>query len=604
MKLKSTLLLCIGFFFLCIGCSSNDEIDPTPPPTDPDLPGITLEEGQPDELTTYADDEQANVYIKFNARSPWAVKVTETTSKSTEPNETDWLRLLSKDNDTEIYQGNPGAFELRVVLDINYTGKDREAQIELQAGTNKIYFKIIQKAITEIGEIPEKIPVTDIMLNNYNLQLAMGAFKTLRATIEPEEASDKRIIWKSDNEEIATVDPVTGKVTGVRTGETLIIATARDDDAISASCQVTVIADFNILTEEHTPDPVLRAWLNETLAQAGGIYTASQAASYNGTLDFSWREGTLLDKITSYKGLEFFTSVEELIFNNNKRSTELDFSGNTMLKKLKISSFVYLSTVNISENLYLEELDMDVQITELDVTNKSELRRLNLGQVKIQTLDLSKNTKLEELSLSDLSNLGGIDLSNNHELTKLEAVGTPLENINIQNCTKLTYLMLNGSRFEEIDLSPFLNLDFLWISNNPNIKKVDVTYNTRLQFLLVTYCNLIEKLEVSHLADLEHLMYNSNNIAQQVDISNNPLLEELNCSYNPIEEIDISQNRNLKRLYCDYTQIKELDISNCENLQALWAQRTPLETLYVWPNFDASTLNATLPEGVNILPKP
>lgn len=83
------------------------------------------------------------------------------------------------------------------------------------------------------------IPVTGITLNKTTLTLFVGANETLIAAITPTDATDKTIIWNSNDETKATVD-ATGKVTGVAVGEVMITAKAGEK---TDSCLVTVILD-------------------------------------------------------------------------------------------------------------------------------------------------------------------------------------------------------------------------------------------------------------------------------------------------------------------------------------------------------------------------
>ena len=62
------------------------------------------------------------------------------------------------------------------------------------------------------------IPVMSVTLNKTVLTLETGASETLTATVAPVEATNKKVTWKSDKPEIASVD-ANGKVTGVKAGE-------------------------------------------------------------------------------------------------------------------------------------------------------------------------------------------------------------------------------------------------------------------------------------------------------------------------------------------------------------------------------------------------
>lgn len=86
---------------------------------------------------------------------------------------------------------------------------------------------------------PNKISVTGVKLNKTSLAMTKGDEETLKATVEPEEATDKSVEWRSDHPEIADVDEKTGKVTAKDGGEANIIVKTIDGE-FSDTCKVTV----------------------------------------------------------------------------------------------------------------------------------------------------------------------------------------------------------------------------------------------------------------------------------------------------------------------------------------------------------------------------
>ena len=82
------------------------------------------------------------------------------------------------------------------------------------------------------------IPVTLITLNSSSVTLKVGETALLEATVFPEDASDKNVIWYSSNPDVA--DVAGGRITAVRFGQTVITAQVGD---CSASCTVTVLTD-------------------------------------------------------------------------------------------------------------------------------------------------------------------------------------------------------------------------------------------------------------------------------------------------------------------------------------------------------------------------
>lgn len=75
-------------------------------------------------------------------------------------------------------------------------------------------------------------------MSKTTLALEVGATMTLSATISPSNASDKSIQYVSSDTSVATITPVQGKITGVKTGTATITATTKNGK--TATCEVTV----------------------------------------------------------------------------------------------------------------------------------------------------------------------------------------------------------------------------------------------------------------------------------------------------------------------------------------------------------------------------
>lgn len=84
----------------------------------------------------------------------------------------------------------------------------------------------------------EPIEVNEIILNTNDLTVKVGNTEQLIAYIDPDDATDKELVWTSSNPYIASVDS-TGKVTGVAAGEVTITVTTKDGK-VKAECTVTV----------------------------------------------------------------------------------------------------------------------------------------------------------------------------------------------------------------------------------------------------------------------------------------------------------------------------------------------------------------------------
>lgn len=81
--------------------------------------------------------------------------------------------------------------------------------------------------------------IESITLDSNEGVLSIGNTHTIKATVFPEDATDKAVTWKSSDESIATVD-AEGNVTAKGTGNVTITATSESDGDVSADYALTV----------------------------------------------------------------------------------------------------------------------------------------------------------------------------------------------------------------------------------------------------------------------------------------------------------------------------------------------------------------------------
>lgn len=80
------------------------------------------------------------------------------------------------------------------------------------------------------------VPTGSVTLDKTSLSLAVGETAQLTATVKPDDATDKTVVWTSSDESVAEV--INGKVTALKSGTTTITARCGGK---SAECIVTVI---------------------------------------------------------------------------------------------------------------------------------------------------------------------------------------------------------------------------------------------------------------------------------------------------------------------------------------------------------------------------
>ncbi len=83
------------------------------------------------------------------------------------------------------------------------------------------------------------VKVETITLDKTEVELMEGGSLALTATVKPDNAKDKTIIWSSSDEKVATVDD-RGSVSAICEGVATITAEAKDGSGIKATCKVTV----------------------------------------------------------------------------------------------------------------------------------------------------------------------------------------------------------------------------------------------------------------------------------------------------------------------------------------------------------------------------
>jgi hypothetical protein len=81
-------------------------------------------------------------------------------------------------------------------------------------------------------------PVTGIDISSATLSLVAGNSSQLRASIYPSDASNKAVVWRSDNESVATVSSQ-GNVTAIKAGSAIITLASQEGD-FSKTTVITV----------------------------------------------------------------------------------------------------------------------------------------------------------------------------------------------------------------------------------------------------------------------------------------------------------------------------------------------------------------------------
>ena len=110
-------------------------------------------------------------------------------------------------------------------------------------GNKKATCKVTVKKKNNVDTVEKEVNVKEISLNTNSFTLNVGENKNIIATISPNNATNKQIIWSSSNEDIVKVS--NGVVTAIGEGNAIITATTVDGNK-KATCNVNVIGNDRI----------------------------------------------------------------------------------------------------------------------------------------------------------------------------------------------------------------------------------------------------------------------------------------------------------------------------------------------------------------------
>ena len=197
------------------------EAEPSPSPTEPepvtvDVTGVTLsedtlelKEGESATLTATVEPEDAtNPKVSWSSDDPDVATVSDSGKVTAVSAGTATITVLTED----------GNFE--AICEVTVT----EAEPSPSPSPTE--------------PEPVTVDVTGVTLSEDTLELKEGESTTLTATVEPEDATNPKVSWSSDDPDVATVSD-SGKVTAVSAG-TATITVLTEDGNFEAICEVTV----------------------------------------------------------------------------------------------------------------------------------------------------------------------------------------------------------------------------------------------------------------------------------------------------------------------------------------------------------------------------
>ena len=150
--------------------------------------------------------------------------------------------------------------------------------------------------------------------------------ETLTATVTPDDASNKTVVWSSDNKAVATVNATTGEITSVAPGTANITARTTDGTDLTKTCTVTVYNNY--LQTPGRGATVYMTFGENAPTHSGTIYFKGKVTTSSDSNSIAYRHylhGSY-DRL-SFKGVDFYSGgwdVPAALYISGGTGTESD----------------------------------------------------------------------------------------------------------------------------------------------------------------------------------------------------------------------------------------------------------------------------------------
>lgn len=249
-------------------------------------------------ITAKSGEKQAVCLVEVHKRIPVSSVTLNRTTLTLEKGEAETLVATvlpndATDNNITWTSSNPGIVSVS------------DGLVKAVAGGNAI-ITASAGGMSASCEVTVIVSVKSITINNNTLSLVEGQSFLLTATIEPKDATDKTVVWVSDNPEIATV--VNGNVTALKVGSTTITATC---GGYSTACKLTVLSEGDL----HLDKNVTVRLAGTGITIGGGVYySRTYTITNNSIVDIDVYEIGTSNYIPLNKRIKAKTSYEHTLY--------------------------------------------------------------------------------------------------------------------------------------------------------------------------------------------------------------------------------------------------------------------------------------------------
>ena len=236
---------------------------------------------------------------------------------------------------------------------------------------------------------------------------------------------------------------------------------------------LTVAAQDIEVNAKNFPDDFFRSYLLNQDYGKDGIITAAEI-----------QQITLVDvnygQISSLKGIEHFTALENLTCYANDQLVFLDVSHNIAMTILDCGGCP-LTKLDVSHNTALTMLTCyNNLLTDLDISHNTALNFLDCTYNMLTELDVSHNTALSRFGCNN-NQLKELDVASNAALMEFHCERNLLTKLNLPHNDVLRWVFCNDNNLTSLDASHNTSLENLDCSRN-QLTDLDVSGCTALAF--------------------------------------------------------------------------------------------------------------------------
>lgn len=236
------------------------------------------------------------------------------------------------------------------------------------------------------------------------------------------------------------------------------------------SLLTTLICSFGIAQSTFIPD------VNFELALINEGYESGPPDGVIAT----WRMNSITLLYISGYGITDLTGIEDatnlmLLDIDNNQITNLNLSNNTDLETLYCANNL-LTSLDLSNNTKLDYLQcIGNQLNNLDVTQNALLRSIDCFDNELTSIDVSNNSLLEHLAISE-NQLTNLDVTNNVLLTDLLCGANQLTSLDVSQNTSLTWFTCGNNQLTSLNVKNGNNslITSFYSGNNPSLLCIQV----------------------------------------------------------------------------------------------------------------------------------